>query len=249
VPARKKTNAGQHSIIIDGKTVSFDLLYSRRKTLTLRIHPDRRITVDAPTRTTVADVRAFVAKHGKWLLNKLAIMESSPVRASYQFVDGETFRYMGQSAVLRIEQDRIERVRLIDGTLYVGVQDPANRARIGQLIERWYRRRAKIVFTDLFKEGVQFMQSFGVGQPPLKLRLMRTRWGSCSSKGNITLNLKLIQTPEPLIRYVILHELCHLIEFNHSPRFWALMDHVMPGWKVHRKALKTVEVWDMKAGG
>jgi hypothetical protein len=116
------------------------------------------------------------------------------------------------------------------------------------LIERWYHRRAKSVFSELFAEACRHMQPLGIGQPPLKIRLMRSRWGSCSSKGNITLNPKLIQVPEPLLRYVILHELCHLIEFNHSPRFWALMDQVMPGWKAHRKALKTVDVWEMQLG-
>lgn len=245
---RRKTSGGEHSIQFNGAAIQFELLFSRRKTLTLRIHPDKRITVDAPNRTPIRDVRAFVMKHGAWVTKKLAAIESIAVQASHQFLDGETFRYLGQEVVLQAEADRIERVRLVGNTLFVGVHDPANRAHVGQLIDRWYRRRAKIVFADLFAEACTYMKPLGIEQPPLKLRLMRSRWGSCSSKGNITLNLKLIQVPEPLLRYVILHELCHLIEFNHSPRFWGLMDQVMPGWKAHRKALKTVEVWDIKLG-
>jgi hypothetical protein len=175
-------------------------------------------------------------------------MEQTQTTPSHEFADGETFHYLGQEVKLCIEADRIERVRLIDGTLFVGLHDPADRKRAGVLIERWYRRRAKSVFSELFAEACRHMQPLGIGQPPLKIRLMRSRWGSCSSKGNITLNPKLIQVPEPLLRYVILHELCHLIEFNHSPRFWALMDQVMPGWKAHRKALKTVDVWEMQLG-
>lgn len=246
MPTSKKTSKGMYSVEFKGTTIPFELLYSRRKTLTLRIHPDKRITVDAPTRTAIKDVTAFVLKHGAWVMKKLAVINTIPSKTPRQFISGETFRYMGQEVVLQVEADRIERVRLIEGTLFVGIHEPSDQARVGQLIERWYRRRAKIVFSEMFAQSWQHMQPLGIGHAPLKLRLMRSRWGSCSSKGNITLNLKLIQVAEPLIRYVILHELCHLIEFNHSPRFWALMDHVMPGWKAHRKALKTVEVWDMK---
>jgi len=66
---------------------------------------------------------------------------------------------------------------------------------------------------------------------------MKSRWGSCSTHGAITLNLNLVQASAPLIDYVIVHELCHLREFNHSPRFWALVASVIPDWKTRRKAL------------
>ena len=71
---------------------------------------------------------------------------------------------------------------------------------------------------------------------------MKTRWGSCRARGAITLNLKLMQVPKPYIDYVIAHELCHLVEHNHSPRFYALLDRVMPDWRERRRGLNRCEV-------
>jgi predicted metal-dependent hydrolase len=73
----------------------------------------------------------------------------------------------------------------------------------------------------------------------MKIRSMKSRWGSCTGKGKITLNLKLIYMPVDLIDYVVLHELCHLKELNHSPAFYALLSRVMPNWKAQRKRLNS----------
>lgn len=79
-------------------------------------------------------------------------------------------------------------------------------------------------------------------KPKLSLRTMRTRWGSCSKKGNITLNFKLIQAPSYCIDYVIMHELCHLIEHNHSSRYYRILDRMMPDWKRGRKRLEKIVI-------
>jgi predicted metal-dependent hydrolase len=128
------------------------------------------------------------------------------------------------------------------GLLTVGVHDPAGKARIAQLIDRWYRRHARRVFEERLKACYPRVESMGIPYPDLAMRTMKSRWGSCSAAGRMTLNLKLIQVPRSMIDYVILHELCHLKEHNHSPAFYALLDRVLPDWRERRERLNQLEL-------
>lgn len=238
--ARKKTSGGVHVIQHGAVSIQFEILYSQRKTLTLRIRPDQSITVDAPRAMPLDQVVDFVRRHGAWVIKKQKTVGAHPPPLTRSYQNGEVFRYLGREYPLQIEADTIERVRLTDDQFCVGVHDVRDLVRVRALIGRWYQRRAALVYAELLTACFPLMAPLGVTTlPPLTVRLMKSRWGSCTKAGKVTLNLSLIQAPEPLIRYVLLHELCHLKEFNHSPRFWALMDRVMPDWKAQRKALHT----------
>jgi predicted metal-dependent hydrolase len=85
-------------------------------------------------------------------------------------------------------------------------------------------------------------QHLPIHSPKLTIRRMKSRWGSCGANGAVTLNLKLIQVGKPLIDYVIVHELCHLVEHNHSKRYYALLDRMLPDWRTRRQRLNESEV-------
>jgi predicted metal-dependent hydrolase len=239
---KKKTSVGLLRVEVDGQPITFELLHSRRKTLTLRIHPDLRITVDAPVGTSQSDARNFVSRHARWIARKQAALQQiAPVTAPRQYQNGELFTYLGAKVPLEVELDRIERVRLVAGTLIVGTKTPANQATVRAMIGTWYKRRAEQLYPAvLHTQFTRLQDKLGPGraEPPLRIRAMKTRWGSCTREGRITLNLALIQMPEALINYVVVHELCHLAEFNHGPRFWALVKSVVPGYRDARKALR-----------
>jgi predicted metal-dependent hydrolase len=239
--ALKKQSAGMHEIAVGSETIRFELLYSARKRMTIRVHPDARITVDAPNRTEFTHITAFVLKHADWILKKRREFTINPrVAPPRQYTDGEQYRYLGSEYTLEIVRDHIERVRMSNGVLTVGVHDPADGTRIRTLIRRWYVKGAQRIFTDRLAACFPRVAFLGVPEiPPLKMRDMRSRWGSCNSNGTITLNTRLVQAPEQFIDYVILHELCHLREMNHSKAYYALLQRACPNWRTLKKQLNT----------
>ena len=106
------------------------------------------------------------------------------------------------------------------------------------LLEKWYFTQARAVFQKISIPLTKQMAKYNVAPKSFTIKKMKTRWGSCSSKGSINLNLDLIKLPEGCIKAVILHELCHLVHMNHSTEFYALMTAEMPDWKIWDKQLK-----------
>jgi predicted SprT family Zn-dependent metalloprotease len=119
------------------------------------------------------------------------------------------------------------------GELIVETGDPT---RAERLIADWYQRQAAQIFSQRLTVCFERVRAWGVAYPTLRVRRMKTRWGSCTGHGAITLNSRLVELPVDLIDYVILHELCHLREMNHGPRFYALLEGVCPTWKAQRAA-------------
>ena len=125
--------------------------------------------------------------------------------------------------------DQPQEMKLLRGNLQVE-KKKKNTHKVQDLLNAWYRVRAKEVFSNRIE--VVLSQALWVTEiPKLKLLNMKTQWGNCSPSGNLTLNPYLVKAPMRCIDYVILHELCHLVEHNHSKRFYELMTQAMPDWQ------------------
>jgi predicted metal-dependent hydrolase len=124
-----------------------------------------------------------------------------------------------------------------DASIAVGTRDPWNLPRLSRQLNDWYRDQAQQIFSERLLIVCQRFPGI-LAAPELRLRSMRRRWGGCSSKGRVTLNVELVKLPLTLIDYVIAHELCHLFEFNHSKKFYELLEFVMPDWKQREQVLK-----------
>ena len=239
-----KRLGGTQRLHYGNATIEYELIYSRRKTLGIHVYPDTSVIVRAPVGSQLGQIEEIVRRRGGWILKQQRKFESAPPKKVLprRYVSGEDNRFLGRQYRLKVMQDEVERAQIAGGDLVVYARDPEDRERVRRLLDKWYRREAERVFAERLAACYPRAQALGIPLPPLKIRDMKTRWGSCSSKGNVTLNLKLIQLPTDLIDYVILHELCHLKELNHSRRFYALMDRVLPDWQERRKALNSIEV-------
>ncbi len=133
-------------------------------------------------------------------------------------------------------------MKLNRGYLQVATADKTNSDHVRELLDGWYHKQAKRVFHERLDAVFPRVERLGIPYPELLIRRLQARWGSCSPKGVITLNLTLIQTPKACIDYVILHELCHIKENNHSAAFYKLLGHVLPDWERRREELNAVEV-------
>jgi len=238
--------ATTYSIQYGTITIPFELIYAPRKTLGITVHPDLRVTVKAPEGSVLADVEAKVRKRATWILKQQRELERYlPHLPPRQYVSGETHRYLGRQYRLKVIKGAsvngagsVERDR---SYIYVTTQDKADKECIKRLLDDWYRAHARRIFRERLDACYPKVEHLDVVYPDLAIRVLKSRWGSCSPRGRITLNVKLIQVPKSYIDYVIFHELCHLAEPNHSPRFYKLLERVLPDWRERRERLNGFE--------
>jgi predicted metal-dependent hydrolase len=210
---------------------------ARRHTLALAVRRDLSIIVRAPYKTSRDTIRAFVHEHAAWILQtrrKIAQKRTTPPTYS----DGEIHRYAGRRYRLEIRQGRKESVACIADHIVVTVKEGSYEEKTKKLLEAWYRSRAEILFADRLQICHQAAEAEGIPLPSLTIRKMRSRWGTYSRKGHVSLNLWLILAPVECLDYVICHELCHHKIMNHGPLFWDLLNRLMPTCKERRKELR-----------
>ncbi len=226
----------QKSFNIKGRQIDCEIVRMQRRTVAIQIHPDKRIELKVPLLYNIDEVEPFLVKHHRWIFNRLDAPEKKS-REPKKFVDGEMHYFIGNQYPLRIIISPENTVEFRDDTIIVYAKYNVSDL-IAVLLERWYYQQAHQVFQEISIPLMKQMKKYNVFPKSFTIKKMKTRWGSCSSKGSINLNLDLIKLPEGCIKAVILHELCHLVHMNHSKEFYALMTAEMPDWKVWDKQLK-----------
>ena len=212
--------------------------------MAISVQPDLRISVVAPETAVPSTIAAKVRQRAPWILRQQRELELYlPQTPPRRYVSGETHRYLGRQYRLKVREGEPTSVKLTRGFLTAVTPDKTDTAQVQALVESWYRTQAKRVLPERLSAMLPRFARVGIpAEPQLAIRKMTSRWGSCTEAGVITLNLKLVQAPKPYIDYVIVHELCHLVEHNHSQRFYHLLDRMMPDWRVRRERLNLVEV-------
>lgn len=221
---------------------SYRVRYQRRKTLALHVLEDGQVEVRAPRGLSEAHIVAWVESRVEWIrAARERVARRQRQHAAWQTdLSAAKTWFLGQPLTLQWETGKRASVQRCERVLRVTL--PATQAlpQAARLLDRWYALQAQTVLEERFELGWRhFARRFGdrVKQPQLRLRRMRRRWGSCSSRGVVTLNRELIKLPLALADYVIAHEFCHLLEFNHSPRFYQLLTELMPDWRQRKQEL------------
>lgn len=203
----------------------------------IKVLPDCRVVVSAPEDASSEAVLNAVKKRGRWIYEQLReFRKQLEYITPRQFISGESHHYLGKQYLLKVIEapEQVQGVKLLRGKLEVTVRSKSPH-KVQALLAEWYKARAKEVFARRLEATLEHAL-WVTAQPPLRILTMQTQWGSCSPNGRITLNPHLVKAPRECIDYVILHELCHLAEHNHSERFYRLMSQVMPRWKVSKAA-------------
>lgn len=224
--------ASRHQFELDGNRVEYTLKRSsRRRTITLTIDEDG-LRVGAPWRASQQRVDALLDSHARWIARKLAEWEA---RRPPPFIwqAGATVMAMGEPLTLVITPAG-DATRREGSRLYVcaGADDPDT---LAQQVVAWLRGAAQGWFEQ---RAAHFARVLEVRTPTIRLSNARTRWGTCHPDGRVLLNWRLIQAPPALIDYVVVHELAHLREANHSPRFWQWVARVLPDYEERRQTLR-----------
>jgi predicted metal-dependent hydrolase len=223
-----------------GESLPFRLIRSARRSLGLMVYRDGSIVVRAPRWVNLAEIYAFLHERWEWMLEKRAEFADEPAPVPVRYEDGTRFLHLGHWYTLRIGVGGRAQAGIVDEEIVVRLPGGAlaTQEDIEAAIRRWQRREADKLFPVRLAFCHEHMKALHLPFPDMKIRRMRSRWGSCSSKVVITLNLELMRMPLECIDYVVIHELCHLVEFHHGPAFYALQERFMPDWKQRKELLQ-----------
>lgn len=213
---------------------------SKPRKVVIKVHPDQRVVATAPIDATDEMIHDAIMKRARWIWQSLQDFAKQKDHVlPKRYVSGETQFYLGRRYVLKVitDTEQTARVKLLRGKLQVIVPQSDNdidfearATKVKSLLDKWYKERADVIFAERL-HAVLSKASWVTSMPSFRLMAMKKQWGSCSTKGNLILNPHLVKAPKECIDYVILHELCHIAEHNHSERFWCLLTQVLPNWK------------------
>jgi predicted metal-dependent hydrolase len=206
----------QIRLSLSGRNVAMALRPSRRaKRIILRIDPLGAVTLVVPRRTSRDEAVAFARSKAEWLNDRLAALP-----APVPFADGSELPLLGRAHRIR-HAPGTHGVRIGRGEIVVAGEETHLQRRIADFLRREARR-------ECAERARRFARRLGLSVARVSIRDPKSRWGSCSHKGHLSFSWRLILAPEWVLDYVIAHEVAHLVEMNHGPRFWRLVEKLYP---------------------
>lgn len=212
---------------------------SDRRSLGLEVRADLRVIACVPRSCPDATVDAFVASRTPWIVRQLEYFARRPAPPAARYTDGEIHWFLGAPLRLRLAPRAPRGIVHRPGVLEVGGAHAGDSVRTGRAVQRWFRAQARVTFEILIRQWQAHPRFARYPVPTLRVRQMRTRWGSFSPQGGMTLNLALIRAPRSAIEYVVVHELCHYRYRGHGKGFYTLLEAVMPDWRARKRLLES----------
>ena len=210
----------QFEFIYNGKRYKYNLSRSKRKSVSIAVEKDQKIIVKAPIDFSAKEIQRLIEKKADWIVEKTEragkMQKERPV---HNYINGEVFYYRGKPLTLNLilnrDRNRIMVKKQADTLLVVS-------------------SAAKCV-----EQKVSYFQKFiGKNIGDIRIKEQKSRWGSCSSKGNLNFNWKIIMAPDDIIDYLVVHELCHRLHMDHSKEFWESVERIIPDYKTKERWLK-----------
>ncbi|MGV3742064.1 MAG: M48 family metallopeptidase [Burkholderiaceae bacterium] len=230
---------GKRRIQLQEHTLEYSLRRSKRRSIGFLIS-DEGLRISAPKWVTLGEIENAIREKQRWIFNKLNEQRERSARQlkpQMQWRDGATLPYLGESVTLRIASNSNAGVQYDAQSreLTVSLPAEAGEQQLKDRVQAWLQLEAKRIFGERLPF---YAEKLGVSYQSFALTSAMTQWGSCTADGKIRLNWRLMHFALPQIDYVIAHELAHLREMNHSPRFWTTVQSVFPEFELAKKALR-----------
>ena len=253
-PKESRTTTSERGVFTYGNdTIHYDVIRKTKpadnakktaRKVIIKVHPDQRVVATVPHDASDDAIQDAMRKRARWIWQSIdEFAKQKDTVLPKRYVSGETQFYLGKRYVLKVivDAEQVPSVKLSRGKLNVTIKHEISKdttpdsqesreVKVKPLIDKWYQHKAKAIFHERLAELLT-KTTWVTGIPSFRVMAMKKQWGSCSTKGNLMLNPHLVKAPKECIDYVILHELCHIAEHNHSERFWRLLTQVMPNWK------------------
>ncbi|KAB2918268.1 MAG: M48 family metallopeptidase [Bacteroidetes bacterium] len=210
----------------------YEIKYSKRKTLNITVERDRKIIVRAPINTSQQKIESIIQSKSQWIKEKISHTQKYPLDYKpKEFISGETLLYLGKNYQLLVVEEEINDIVFNHRFLI----SKTNQSKANELFKKWYLHKAQKKIEPLAKN---YAKNLGVKYNEFKTSEMKYRWGSCTPKNNIIFNWRIIKAPMYVLEYLVVHELVHLLENNHTPRFWNILSIQVPNYLKAKKWLK-----------
>jgi predicted metal-dependent hydrolase len=243
-PPHGETAPRARQLLVGGHPIDYRLRRAKRRTIGFQID-DGGLTVSAPRWVRLAEIEAAIAEKERWIRAKLAEWRQWRAKRrlpEMRFADGGSLPYLGRPLVLRLRADSAG-TRLVEAEpqreLHVALPPEATESQVKDAVQAWLQSEARRVLG----ERLALLAERADAKPTAwSLSSARSQWGSCTHDGRIRLNWRLIHFALPVIDYVVAHELAHLKEMNHSPRFWSAVAQLLPGFEASRDEIKGIDM-------
>lgn len=220
------------------ETIEFDVVYRKRKTIEIGVEPPSLVRVVAPIGVSDEILLKHVKAKAKWIVQKLYGMKTIQSRhLEREYVNGESFMYLGRNYSLRIIEDKI--IKKVITKLYQGkfiITTPTrDQLKLKTSMENWFRQKT----TEKVEERVEYYQRYlDIKPTSIRVKEQKKRWASCTPKGELLFNWRCVMAPSFALDYIVVHEMCHLVHMDHSKEFWHLVGRIMPNYEKRREWLK-----------
>ena len=223
--------------------IKYVLTYKKVKNINMRVKADGKVYISAPKRLTIKYLEEFMKSKEPFILSALKNvekrLENSPKEKEY--IDGENIRILGMEYTLKLRKAQRNSAEISGNEIILSLSDTENYDKKRILYETALKKYALDIFMGEINKIYPHFERMGVSLPEIKVRKMKSRWGSCNPyKKTVTLNLQLMYTDMSCIHYVIVHEFSHFIHPNHSRNFYALVESIMPDWKISDRQLNKI---------
>lgn len=219
--------------------IDYKIVYSSRRSIGISVGPDSGVIVRAPYRTSIKTIENLVIAKTPWIKKHLENYKSSvSINNNKVYADGAIALLYGKEHRIRIIESNKYFIKLSGNTIEIGLKHVADKEIVGPMLEKWYKVIAEGIFRRKFEEVLLKYKDHNFKPSEFTVRVLKRRWGSCSSKGKITISSELVKLDDIYLEYVILHELCHLRYHNHGKEFYKLLSEVFPEWRQRRSELR-----------
>lgn len=235
-------NRKMKEVVLSRRSIFYELIRSKRKTVRLRLMNQDLLEINAPLKISIDDLEKIIRQKENWLNKRIESLKELPTKTSKRFYQqGEEFLYQGRQVELRLHiksQWKSYQVFEESGTLSVWGPN-SEPVEVEKALMEWFRKSAKKIIGTSLEEWSQRLeipyQKFDIGNG-------RCLWGSCHQNGTVRINWRAIFISPDILDYLLVHELCHLREMNHSSRFWTEVESILPDYKMRRKRLRELGV-------
>ena len=210
------------------------IVRSRRKTIALEVTAHATLIVRAPHRVPKAYIDALIREKNAWIQKKMAEMRARPRVPVREYGEGEVFWFLGRAYPLHYTDDPGGTIIRTDRLEVSRALRPA----MPNALQRWYVEEAR---KEIHARCMYFSMMTGYSPASIRITDAKARWGSCTSRGGLNFSWRLVQAPLSIVDYVIVHELVHLRQHDHSKKFWAKVEALMPDYRVRREWLRENE--------
>lgn len=226
-------------INLNGRIIDCSLVKKKRKTISIKITENGEVIISAPLSLSNTRIEEFLKNKAGWIISKLDMVKASANTKS-NISEKDNLMLLGESFKLNIydNEERVIRVTFKHRQLHVYAPiniDGDKDAYIKEALTNWYMKQASLIYRERVEHYSKILK---VHYNKITIKEQKTRWGSCSSKGNLNFNWRVIIAPIQIVDYLVVHELCHLVHMNHSKDFWALVESIVPNYKKCKDWLK-----------